>query len=439
MTNLYPYSDFHELNADWLLKKTKEHGIELEEHTTELNTLNDAVQDLESGKVDKEPGKGLSTNDFTDADKDKLDNIEAGAQVNAYGYGRVEAHRADNTTIGWAAGQPNDLFGIKEGNNIFINRDNGDMELNSGIWYATSSTSATDAAKVASTVNGDFVKNPGVRVAVQFDNANSYNGTATLNVDGTGAVSIARIGTNTTTRYYWTAGEIIDFVYDGTYFVMINAGTASTTYYGLTKLSSSVSSTSEALAATPKAVKTVNDSKAPTNHASDQTTYGPGTSANYGHVKLTDTVADTDAASGIAATPKMLYDLLPTLLKINTSKTDVNDTGKGCIALDLNNLCVLWYQHTTTISPDQAWAGSYWGTVSPLDLTTDMGFASGLLDSSKPIMWFVSPEVYNGGVYISPANDGTTTTTPTIYGYRPNTASDVAITLNYLAIAYWAE
>lgn len=35
-----------------------------------------------SNKVDKVAGKGLSTNDFTDALKDKLDGIEAGAEVN---------------------------------------------------------------------------------------------------------------------------------------------------------------------------------------------------------------------------------------------------------------------------------------------------------------------------------------------------------------------
>lgn len=38
-------------------------------------------QDI-SGKVDKVEGKGLSTNDFTDNDKDKLDGIATGAQVN---------------------------------------------------------------------------------------------------------------------------------------------------------------------------------------------------------------------------------------------------------------------------------------------------------------------------------------------------------------------
>jgi hypothetical protein len=36
------------------------------------------------GKVDKVVGKGLSTNDFTDEYKNKLDGIEVGAEVNPY-------------------------------------------------------------------------------------------------------------------------------------------------------------------------------------------------------------------------------------------------------------------------------------------------------------------------------------------------------------------
>lgn len=40
------------------------------------------MQDVLDGKVDTVPGKGLSENDYTDADKAKLDGIEAGAEVN---------------------------------------------------------------------------------------------------------------------------------------------------------------------------------------------------------------------------------------------------------------------------------------------------------------------------------------------------------------------
>lgn len=42
--------------------------------------------------------------------------------------------------------------------------------------------------------------------------------------------------------------------------------------------------------------------KAPTMHASCEKTYGLGTTTNYGHVKLTDTVGNLDASSGTAAT-----------------------------------------------------------------------------------------------------------------------------------------
>lgn len=44
-------------------------------------TVINAHQDI-SGKVDKVSGKGLSTEDYTTAEKNKLSGIESGAQVN---------------------------------------------------------------------------------------------------------------------------------------------------------------------------------------------------------------------------------------------------------------------------------------------------------------------------------------------------------------------
>lgn len=64
----------------------------------------------------------------------------------------------------------------------------------------------------------------------------------------------------------------------------------------------------------------------PTAHASSATTYGIGTSANYGHVKLSDSVTSTSsAASGVAATPaavKSVMDAIPTKVSELT-----NDSG----------------------------------------------------------------------------------------------------------------
>lgn len=39
-----------------------------------LNDIQDAILDLDDNKVEKEPGKGLSENDYTDTDKQKVDD-----------------------------------------------------------------------------------------------------------------------------------------------------------------------------------------------------------------------------------------------------------------------------------------------------------------------------------------------------------------------------
>ena len=52
------------------------------------------AQNVEATKVDKVIGKGLSTNDFSDAYKTKLDNVEANAQVNV-----IESIKVDNATL----------------------------------------------------------------------------------------------------------------------------------------------------------------------------------------------------------------------------------------------------------------------------------------------------------------------------------------------------
>lgn len=62
----------------WTLISTDEEGIVVEA-VAQANAYTD---DVAEGKVDKEEGKGLSENDFTDGYKGKLDGIEDGAQVN---------------------------------------------------------------------------------------------------------------------------------------------------------------------------------------------------------------------------------------------------------------------------------------------------------------------------------------------------------------------
>lgn len=58
--------------------------IDYDNTTSGLDATNvqDAIDELADEKVDKESGKGLSTNDFTDNYKNKLDDIEDNAEVN---------------------------------------------------------------------------------------------------------------------------------------------------------------------------------------------------------------------------------------------------------------------------------------------------------------------------------------------------------------------
>lgn len=81
-------------------------------------------------------------------------------------------------------------------------------------FYATSSTSAATATKVATITSGEgFELETGVVVAVTFTYANTAS-SPRLNVDGTGAKYIRTLGTSSA---YWDAGQTVLFVYDGTY------------------------------------------------------------------------------------------------------------------------------------------------------------------------------------------------------------------------------
>lgn len=246
------------------------------------------------------------------------------------------------------------------------------------VWYGTSSTSASTQTKTT-TITGITALTTGLTVRVKFSNAQTYNGQPKLQINSLTATNIVRMGTTAAARYEWQAGEVVCFVYDGTNFVIQDGAMATTTYYGQTILSSSTSSTSETVAATSKAVNDVmsaipsasttspsmdgtasygsgttwaradhvhptDTSRAPTSHASSATTYGTGTSSNYGHLKLSDSTSSTSGTSGgTAATPsavKAAYDLASgkanvysmtfTTYNWSSQKITLNASTHGC-------------------------------------------------------------------------------------------------------------
>ena len=119
-------------------------------------------------------------------------------------------------------------------------------------FYGTCTTAAGTQAKVV-TCPG-FILQEGISIRVKFTNNQDYNGAPTLNVNNTGAKTIvSKSGTNAI-RYCWMAGEVVAFTYDGTNWIMQDGGIATTTYYGVTKLQTSTTSTGTGLAATPASI-----------------------------------------------------------------------------------------------------------------------------------------------------------------------------------------
>lgn len=133
------------------------------------------------------------------------------------------------------------------------------IDKNRLTYYGECTTAATTQAKTVSITGFPTTLTAGLSVKVKFTYAQTYNGAPTLNVNSTGAKTIRRVNGTSAAQYEWVAGEILNLVYDGSYWTLVDGGLATTTYYGVTKLSSAINSTSETLAATPRAVKDAYD------------------------------------------------------------------------------------------------------------------------------------------------------------------------------------
>lgn len=126
------------------------------------------------------------------------------------------------------------------------------------VWFGTCDTSSGSTYKYIR-ISGDkrFVYKDGRILVVYFTNSNT-----------TTDIKLAIYYSETLYLTYpvysgnnnnWRDRETVIFICRNGYFYMVENGEASTTYYGITKLSNSINSTSTTLAATPYAVKTAYD------------------------------------------------------------------------------------------------------------------------------------------------------------------------------------
>jgi len=96
-----------------------------------------------------------------------------------------------------------------------------------GTWYGTCSTTATTQAKVGTVTN--FRLMPGAFVVLRCTTANTYaTAKITLNINSTGAKDVYANNavTSATNTLFWDVGDILTFVYDGTYYRFVSSDRA---------------------------------------------------------------------------------------------------------------------------------------------------------------------------------------------------------------------
>lgn len=212
----------------------------LKEIADALGENDDAVQALNAAigkKVDKVSGKGLSTNDFTTAEKDKLAGILDRATANApsqtvpkangsasagteAGYSRGDHVHPLQTSVSGNAGTADRWKTARKINGLSVQGDADRAD------YGTCPTAAATAAKTVSCAG--FALVTGAAITVRFTVTNTA-ADPTLNVNNTGAKPVSYRG-KAIAAGYLAAGRTYEFRYNGTQWELVGDLDTNNTY-----------------------------------------------------------------------------------------------------------------------------------------------------------------------------------------------------------------
>lgn len=154
-----------EPNSD-MVQRIKTEVEELQVKDEELQNKTEELQakdeELESGKVDKEEGKALSTNDFTNEYKEKIDGIEAGANKYVLEEGSVTAEKIADEAVRIRktnVSVPTSAFKANAGNEDYpykaaITIDGADGNMKPDVTFGFAEVSSGIFAPIAESFNG---------------------------------------------------------------------------------------------------------------------------------------------------------------------------------------------------------------------------------------------------------------------------------------------
>ncbi len=193
-----------------MIEKTVNIGLikEDEDEFYNVSTVNDNLDKIDeefSRKVNKIEGKNLSSNDYTDNEKEKLKNID---------------ENANNYTHPATAGNKHIPSGGSAGQVLKYGGSSGAASWGSDSYYGTCSTAAATAAKTVS-LSG-FSLFTGATVAVMFSNGNTA-ANPTLNINSTGAKPIyyRNAALTSSTAGIISKNGVYLFVYSGSYWRLV--------------------------------------------------------------------------------------------------------------------------------------------------------------------------------------------------------------------------
>lgn len=164
--------------------------------------------------------------------------------------------------------------------------------------------------------------------------------------------------------------------------------------------------------------------KAPKSHASSGTTYGVGTTSNYGHCRVINNLTTSSATNGYALQAyqgKILKDLIDNKVMIT------QDSSNTVIKFD-SGLALVWKHVKQSFNFNSNWSGWYEGIM-------DFG--------TWPITFTARPEVMVcnnsrvGALWESWHTDPTATSAGKGYFVRPNSYNATDVEVVIFAIGKW--
>jgi len=214
--------------------------------------------------------------------------------------------------------------------------------------YATCMTANSEYAKEAE-CSGLFTLSEGASIRIKFFYGNSAT-SPTLNVNNTGAYPIReRSGVSPDMRYKWSGdGAVKDFVFDGTYWLVVDGEIASEFQYGKTMLTSVVDATTNK-AVTPSGVQQAIAAAMGTAASVGTWTpscYGTGTKTGW-YVKIGEMV------------------ILGFYIKVSSTPTELTELSIGGVPFTLaypasgGGTCYNYYYPTSGTFTGWQWDGSY--------------------------------------------------------------------------------